>query len=210
MVCTRGCSVAALVGGCERAHQRVGLGAIAGQGVHGDRDVGRAAASVGGHGVVKWTSVAAVGHQIFWEKVPVWGCGVLDCDGLDLSCGVAAIVRGGERPHNAVRSWGSHLEPLHGSPQGRCPLARCSCLWLRARGTPPLHIPRSRRPGKRQIQAPPRPPRVMNWMNVSTFPQASVAVYTRATCPTGSTHPPAVSLVSQVNSKPPYSWLALM
>ena len=52
--------------------------------------------------------------------------------------------------------------------------------------------------------------RVMNWMNVSTFPQASVAVYTRANCPTGSTHPPAVSLVSQVKSKSPYAWLAVM
>ena len=96
--------VATLVGGGEGAHQRVRLGAIASQGVHGDSDVDRAAASVGGGGVVKRTGVAAVGHQILRERIPVWSCGVHDCDRLNLACGVAAIVGGGERPHNAVRA----------------------------------------------------------------------------------------------------------
>ena len=96
--------VATLVGGGEGAHQRVRLGAIARQGVHRDRDVGWAAASVHGCGIVQRTCVAAVGDQIFREEVPARGRGVHDGDGLDLRCSVAAIVRGGECPHNAVRS----------------------------------------------------------------------------------------------------------
>ena len=101
---TRIGGVAALVCGGEGAHQGVGLGAIACQRVHGDGDVDRAAASVGGCGYVQRAGVAAVGHQILWEEVPAWGCGVHNGDGLDLDCGVAAIVRGSECPHNAVRA----------------------------------------------------------------------------------------------------------
>ena len=95
--------VATLVGGGEGPHQGVRLGAVACQGVHRDRDVGWAAASVHGCGVVQRTCVAAVGDQVFWEEIPAWGRGVYDGDGLDLRCCVAAIVRGGECPNNAVR-----------------------------------------------------------------------------------------------------------
>ena len=97
-----GCGVAALVRGCECPDQRVRLGTCACHGVNLKGDVGRATASVDGCSRGQHRAFAAIEGHIFREGTPGWRCGVHDRDGLNLGGGVAAIVGGGERPHDAV------------------------------------------------------------------------------------------------------------